>query len=134
VELRAGLEVATLLVDNGRGQAGTSIGNGGDIFEVVTTATATAVKRTGPGIAAALRQHAPREAVRFESELREALARAATDLDVARVEAVMARWHTRACILANALTDDERELVRRAQAGDFSGLRARDENGGWTTL
>ncbi|MGZ4543378.1 MAG: DUF6247 family protein [Mycobacteriaceae bacterium] len=83
---------------------------------------------------AALHHHAPQEAAQFESELREALARAGTDLDVARVDEVMARWQTRACILANALTDQEQTLLRRARAGDFSGLRARDENGGWTTL
>ena len=92
------------------------------------------MERTGPAILAALRRYAPREAARFESELREALDRAGTDLDVAGVDEVMARWHTRACILANPLTEQEQALLRRAQAGDFTGLRARDENGGWTTL
>ena len=100
----------------------------------MTTATATAVERTGPAILAALQGYAPHEAARFESELREALARAGTDLDVARVDEVMTRWHTRACILANPLTEQEQTLLRRARAGDFTGLRARDENGGWTTL
>ena len=102
--------------------------------EVVTTRTATAVERTGPAILAALQRYAPHEAGRFGSELREALARAGTDLDVARVDEVMARWHTRACILANPLTDQEQALLRRAQAGDFTGFRARDDNGSWTTL
>jgi Family of unknown function (DUF6247) len=97
-------------------------------------ATATAVERTGPAILAALRRYAPHEATRFESELRGALARAGADLDVARVDEVMARWHTRACVLANPLTDQEQALLRRARAGDFTGLRARDENGSWTTL
>jgi hypothetical protein len=101
---------------------------------VVTTATAAAVQRTGPGILAALTQHAPLEAAQFESELRDALARAGTDLDVARVDEVITRWHARACILANPLTDQEQALLRRARAGDFSGLRVRDGNGGWTTL
>jgi Family of unknown function (DUF6247) len=100
----------------------------------VTTVTATAVERTGPGILAALHQHAPQEAAQFKAELRDALARAGRDLDVARVDEVMARWHTRACILVNPLTEQEQTLLRRARAGDFSGLRARDENGGWTTL
>jgi len=81
-----------------------------------------------------LSQYAPREAAQFESELRGALARAGTDLDVARVDEVMTRWHTRACILANPLSDQEQTLLRRARAGDFSGLRVRDPNGGWTTL
>lgn len=107
---------------------------GGRHTEVVTTGTATAVERTGPAILAALQRCAPHEAARFESELREALDRAGTDLDVTRVDEVMARWHTRACILANPLTDQEQALLRRARAGDVTGLRARDENGGWTTL
>jgi hypothetical protein len=92
------------------------------------------VERTGPGILAVLTQHAPREAAQFESELRDASARAAADLDVARVDEVMARWHTRACVLANPLTEQEQALLRRARAGDFTGLRAREGNGGWTTL
>jgi hypothetical protein len=100
----------------------------------VTTATATAVERTGPGILAALHQHAPQEGVQFEAELRGALARAGTDLDVARVNEVISRWHTRACILANPLTEQEQTLLGRARTGDFTGLRARDEKGDWTTL
>ncbi len=51
-----------------------------------------------------------------------------------RVEEVLGRWHARACILANPLTDEECILLRRARAGDVTGLRARDENGEWTTL
>jgi hypothetical protein len=50
------------------------------------------------------------------------------------VDEVMTRWHTRACILANPLSEQQQTLLRRARAGDFSGLRARDANGGWTTL
>ena len=92
------------------------------------------MERTGPGILAALQQHAPDEAARFESELREALDRAGTDLDVTGVGEVTARWHTRSCILANPLTAQERALLRRAPAGDFTGWRARGEGGGWTTL
>jgi Family of unknown function (DUF6247) len=100
----------------------------------VTMTTATAVERTGPGILAALHKHAPQEGAQFEAELRDALARAGTDLDVARVDEVITRWHTRACILANPLTGEEQTLLRRARTGDFTGLRVRDENVGWTTL
>ena len=57
----------------------------------MTTATATAVERTGPGILAALQKHAPQERAQFEAELRDALARAGTDLDVARVDEVITR-------------------------------------------
>jgi len=107
---------------------------GGRHSGVVTTGTATVVERTRPAILAALQRQAPHEAAWFESELRGALDRAGTDLDVTPVDEVMARWHTRACILANPLTEQEQALLARARAGDFAGLRARDENGGWTTL
>ena len=109
-------------------------GEAGGILGFVTMGTATAVERTGPAILAALQRYAPHEATRFESELREALDRAGTDLDVTRVDEVMARWHTRACILANPLTEQEQALLARARTGDFAGLRARDEKGSCTTL
>ena len=100
----------------------------------MTTTTARVVQRTGPGIRAVLDERAPQERSRFEAELREALARAAEDLDVARVEQVLARWHARASVVANPLSEQEQALVRRARAGDLTGLRARDEHGAWTTL
>jgi len=50
------------------------------------------------------------------------------------VDEVVTRWHARACILSNPLTDQEQALLKRASAGDFTGLRARDEDGSWTTL
>lgn len=96
--------------------------------------TATVVERTGPGIRAALDERAPGERLRFEAELREALVRAGEDLDVAPVQEVLTRWHARASVVANPLSDDEQELVARARAGDFAGLRSRDEHGAWTTL
>ena len=101
---------------------------------MTTATTATLVGRSGPGISAALRKHAPQECPIFEVELRDALARAADDLDVARVDEVLSRWHRRATIVANPLTSDEQVLVTRVRAGDLSGLRTRDEHGGWTTL
>ena len=100
----------------------------------VTTATATLVQRSGPGISAALNKYAPQERPRFEAELRDALARASDDLEVARVDEVLSRWHSRATIVANPLTSEEQAVVRRARAGDPTGLRARDEHGGWATL
>ena len=82
----------------------------------------------------ALSKHAPQERPRFEAELRDALARASDDLDVARVDEVLSRWHSRATIVANPLTEEQQEAVRRARAGDLTGLRARDEHDGWSTL
>lgn len=100
----------------------------------VSTATATTVERSGPGISTALDKYAPQERPRFEAELRDALARAHDDLDVTRVDEVLSRWHSRAAIVANPLTSEEQAAVRRARAGDLSGLRARDESGGWATV
>jgi len=100
----------------------------------VTTSTATAVERTGPDIRAVLNEHAPQERIQFETELRNALAHAGTDLDVARVDEVLTRWHARATIVANPLSSEEQALLRRARAGDVSGLRARNEHGAWITL
>jgi Family of unknown function (DUF6247) len=92
------------------------------------------VERTGPGILAALARHVPKEAAQFEIELREALNHAATDLDLTRANEVMTRWHARACILANPLSSQEQARLSRARSGELTGLRARDENGSWTTL
>lgn len=60
----------------------------------VTTATATPVERSGPGISTALDKYAPQGRPRFEAELRDALARASDDLDVARVDEVLSRWYS----------------------------------------
>ncbi len=100
----------------------------------VTMTTATVVARSGPGISASLSQHAPQERPHFEAELRQALVQASDDLDVARVDEVLSRWHRRATIVANPLTGEEQAVLRRARAGQLNGLRARDEHGGWTTL
>ena len=100
----------------------------------MTTAAATTVERSGPGISAALDKYAPQERARFEVELRDALARASDDLDVSRVDEVLSRWHRRAAIVANPLTGEEQAALRRARAGDLSGLRVRDEHGGWATV
>jgi len=100
----------------------------------VVTVTASVVERSGPAVRAALAEHAPQDCARFEAELREALTRAGDDLDVTRVDAVLARWHARAMVAANPLTAEELVLVQRAKAGDFTGLRSRDEHGVWTTL
>ncbi len=98
------------------------------------TATATGAVRSGPGISTALDKYAPQERPDYEAELRDALARASDDLDVSRVDDVLSRWHSRAAIVANPLTRKEQAVLRRARAGDLSGLRARDQNGGWATV
>jgi hypothetical protein len=100
----------------------------------MSTVTANSVDRSGAGIRAALARHAPAECTRFEADLRDALSAAVQDLDLTRVEAVLARWYPRAVIAANPLTPDEQEQVQRARDGDLTGLRVRNPDGTWTTL
>ena len=49
----------------------------------MATTTTVTIERTGPAIRAALVEHAPQDAARFESELRDALSHATADLDLA---------------------------------------------------
>lgn len=44
------------------------------------------------------------------------------------------RWWGIAVIRANPLSEEEQAQVARAQAGDFTGLLARDERGNWVRL
>jgi hypothetical protein len=98
-------------------------------------ATITAVQRSGPAIRAALAEHGVSgQLERFEHEMRAALIRAADELDLVGVDAVLSRWHALATMAANPLTDDEQAQVARAKAGDVAGLRTRDEHGNWITL
>lgn len=92
------------------------------------------VERAGPAVYAALAAHAPHERVRFQAELRAALAAASEDLDLRGVETVMARWHALASMAANPLTVEEQAALAGARKGDVAGLRARDPEGTWTTV
>jgi hypothetical protein len=83
---------------------------------------------------AALAKHAPAECARFECDLRDALTAATHDLDLTRVDAVLARWYPRAVVAANPLTAAEQEQIERARAGDLIGLRTRNADGTWTSL
>ena len=100
----------------------------------MATVTMVAVERSGPAIRAALAEHAPDDEPRFTAELRDALARAGEDLDLAGPQAVLARWHALATMVADPLTADEQAQLARARAGDFTGFSVRDEQGTWTTL
>ena len=100
----------------------------------VDDCTPTIIERSGSAIRAALVAHAPERCAQFETELRSALARAAEDFDLAGPQAVLTRWHAVATMVANPLTDDEREQIDRAKAGDYTGLSALDENGNWVRL
>jgi hypothetical protein len=107
---------------------------GGRDRDTQTVTVATRIERSAPAIRTFLAQHAPEERARFESEFRDAAARAAEAADLAPLEAVLDCWWGLAAMAANPLTDAERELVARAKAGDLTGLRARDEHGNWVTL
>jgi hypothetical protein len=91
------------------------------------------VEKSGPAIRAALLAYAPERCAQFEAEFRSALALAADNLDLSGPQAVLKHWQAVAIMAANPLTDEERENLKRARAGDFSGLitRRQDENGNW---
>ncbi|MCA1820338.1 MAG: DUF6247 family protein [Pseudonocardiaceae bacterium] len=93
--------------------------------------TARSVERSGPAIRAALLAYAPERCAQFEAEFRSALALAADSLDLSGPQAVLKHWQAVAMMAVNPLTDDERELIARLRAGDYTGLSTRDENGNW---
>lgn len=105
----------------------------------VTTSTSDhpprVVARSGPAIRAALLAYAPVRCTQFEAEFRSALALAADSLDLSGPQAVLKHWQAVAMMAANPLTDEEREQLERAKAGDFSGLITmhRDEDGNWVS-
>ena len=92
------------------------------------------VERTGPVIRAALAAYAPEDEARFAAELRDALARAGQDLDLAGPEAVLRRWPARVVMAANPLIPAEQAQIERAKAGDFAGFSVRHDDDSWTTL
>ncbi len=101
----------------------------------MATVTAVAIQRSGPAIRAALAEHGVSgQMEQFENEMRAALTRAADELDLVGVDAVLGRWHALATMAANPLAESEQAQVARAKAGDLAGLRARDEHGNWITL
>jgi ketosteroid isomerase-like protein len=73
--------------------------------------------------------------MQFEAEFRSALTLAADSLDLSGPQAVLKHWQAVAMMAANPLTDEEREQLERAKAGDFSGLitMRRDEDGNWVS-
>lgn len=97
---------------------------------------ATRVERSGPAVRAALLAYASaEECARFEAELRSALVRAAENLDLSGPQEVLAHWHALVTMDANhPFTDEERELIARMKAGDYTGWRTQDEHGNWIQL
>ena len=96
---------------------------------------ATIIQRSGPAVRAALLAYASAEdCAQFEAELRSALAQAAKDLELSGPQEVLAHWHALVTMAANPFTDEERELITRMEAGDYSGLHTQDERGNWFRL
>jgi len=93
------------------------------------------VERSGPAIRAALLTYAPDRCAKFEAEFRSALALAADSLDLSGPQAVLKHWQAVAIMEANPLTDEERENLKRAKAGDSSGLITmhRSNDGNWVS-
>lgn len=93
------------------------------------------VDRSGPAIRAALLAYAPERCAEFEADFHSALALAADSLDLSGPQAVLQHWQAVAIMEANPLTDEERESLKRAKAGDSSGLITmhRDEGGNWVS-
>jgi hypothetical protein len=79
------------------------------------------VARTGPAILQALQDAAPNEAQVFAAEYRAALGRAATSLDLSESGQVLDRWWGIAYLRLNPPTEEERELIRRVDAGEDVG-------------
>ena len=79
------------------------------------------VARTGPAILQALQDVAPGEADTFAEEYGSALRRAAASLDVSEAEEVLTRWWWVAYLRLNPPTEEERDLIRRLDAGEDVG-------------
>ncbi|GAS95675.1 uncharacterized protein RMCC_2641 [Mycolicibacterium canariasense] len=92
------------------------------------------VERTGPSIRAVLAEHAADRCAEFEAEFRIALAEADDDFDLGRVQAVIDKWWPIAYSVLHPPTAEERAVVARARAGDYSGLWERDDHGRWVRV
>lgn len=96
----------------------------------MTAATHTlAPPRSGPAIHALLAEWAPDEVSRFEREFHHALSEAARSFDIAPLDDLLERWRRVAAVRANPLTPHEEEQLRRARAGDDTGLWEQAEDG-----
>ena len=96
----------------------------------MTAATHTlAPPRSGPAIRALLAVWAPDEVPQFENEFHHALSEAARSYDITPLDDLLERWRRVAAVRANPLTPQEQEQLRRARAGDDTGLWEQAEDG-----
>lgn len=90
--------------------------------------TVTGPGRSGPEIRAALAEHAPAELAAFERDFHSALDDVAASFDTRPLEQLLTHWWRIAAARSVQLTEAEQNQIRRAHAGDYSGLyeQARD--------
>lgn len=93
------------------------------------TALQTGPRRSGTEIRAALAEHSPAELRSFEHEFQGALRVASTSFDTDPISVVLDRWWRIAVVRSVQFSDVEREQLRRAEAGDFSGFLERASDG-----
>ena len=79
------------------------------------------VARTGQGILSALQEVSQAEAEVFAAEYREALRIASESLDLTESERLLDRWWGLAYLRLNPPTAEEREILRRLDAGEEVG-------------
>ncbi len=79
------------------------------------------VARTGPAILQVLEEVSPGEAEAFAGEHGAALRRAGVSLDLSESEQILTRWWGIAYLRLNPPTEEERDLVRRLEAGEDVG-------------
>ena len=97
--------------------------------ESVTASTHTGPRRSGPDIRAALAEHAPSELPVFEREFQLALAQAADSFDTGPLERVITHWWQIAAVRSIHLSEAEEDQLRRAGAGDYTGLLEQTSDG-----
>ena len=95
----------------------------------MTTTTRTGPGRSGPEIRAALAEHAPAELVAFERDFQQALSEAAATFDTSTIDRVIDRWWQIAAVRSVELSEAENDQLRRAKAGDFTGLLEQADDG-----
>ena len=70
----------------------------------------------------------------FEREFQKALNIAATSYDTVPIEGVLDQWWRIAVQRSISLTEDEQDQVRRARAGDFTGLWEQASDGSFRRI
>jgi Family of unknown function (DUF6247) len=85
------------------------------------------VKRSGASILRTLQEVSAGEAVQFAEEYRAALQRAAGSFDLSESERVLDRWWGIAHLRLNPPSEQERDLVRRLNAGEDVGWSSPQE-------